>query len=165
MSVVFQSIFKKYDANGDGKFDKEEVRFMCYDLGHFFTDAEFEAAWTLLDADGSGFIEKDEFLNFWRNEDRFTKLRMDDDQLSLLTEMSRYFQTFDKDKNGSLDRAEMKAMCDDMQRNGFKLKEMNFSVEGLDRNGDGNITFNEYIAYMVDAGALDPANGVRPVHG
>ena len=48
-----------------------EVRFMCYDLGHYFTDDEFDVAWTLLDADGSGFVEKQEFLNFWRNDDRY----------------------------------------------------------------------------------------------
>ena len=90
-AMEFESIFKKYDSDGNGKFDKTEFGHICYSLGcvpprytataasrshrQFFTPAELDAAFTLIDADGSGFIERDEFMHFWRTDNRFAKVR------------------------------------------------------------------------------------------
>lgn len=80
MSLVFNRIFQKYDSNGDGKINKTEFGKICYELGHYFSDDELEIAFGLVDSDGSGVIDKSEFLNFWRSDKRFDGLRLDDKQ-------------------------------------------------------------------------------------
>jgi hypothetical protein len=80
MSVIFNKIFKKYDVDGDGKINKMEFGKICYELGHYFSPDELEIAFGLVDSDGSGVIEKEEFLNFWRSDDRFDRLRLDEKQ-------------------------------------------------------------------------------------
>jgi Ca2+-binding EF-hand superfamily protein len=151
------------DTDGDGKFSKDEFRDMCWDLGHFFDGKELDVAFNLVDADGSGFAERAEMLNFWRTEDRFDHLKLGEAQMAKLQELSGYFKFFDKDKNGRLDREEMGKMMQHMEKSGYLLKQMNFSIEGLDKNHDGMVHFNEFVAYMIDLGALD--GETRPAHG
>ena len=52
MSTVFNTIFRKYDSNGDGKITKEEFQKICYALGHFLETDELEIAFALVDSDG-----------------------------------------------------------------------------------------------------------------
>jgi hypothetical protein len=84
MSVVFNKIWAKYDVNKDNKISREEFRRICYELGHYLDDKELTVAFTLIDGDGSGEIDRDEFLTFWRNDDRFEKLRLTDEQTAKL---------------------------------------------------------------------------------
>ena len=86
MSVIFNKIFEKHDVNHDGKINKAEFRNICYDLGHYFSDDELEIAFALLDSDGSGELEKEEFLTFWRSDDRFERLRLTDAQHTTLSQ-------------------------------------------------------------------------------
>jgi hypothetical protein len=80
----------------------------------------------------------------------------------ILSTVGAYFRFYDKDGSGCLyvgrgmfycesdltnfvirDKKEFKSMCDHMMKNGYDLKRLNFSFETLDRDGDGQITFNE----------------------
>jgi Ca2+-binding EF-hand superfamily protein len=61
----FDSIFAKYDENLDGKFSKEEFGKICYSMGHYFSASELDAAFVLVDVDGSGYVEREEFIKFW----------------------------------------------------------------------------------------------------
>jgi len=84
MSDVVASTFKKYDTNGDGKLSKDEFGQLVYDLGYHFKPEELKIAFDLLDANGSGSIDLPEFLNFWKEDNRFERLRLDDQQLQKL---------------------------------------------------------------------------------
>lgn len=79
--------------------------------------------------------------------------------------VSEEFRSFDSDKSGQLDNGEFKKMCDSMEAKGWNLKAINFSLEALDLNRDGLVSFNEYVAKMIDLGALDKVDGTRPIHG
>lgn len=76
--------------------------------------------------------------------------------------IGQFFQKFDKDESGALDAAEFALMHKEMQRNS---KPVNIDFSTLDRNSDGKITFNEFIYFMIDRGALDAEDGTRPLHG
>jgi Ca2+-binding EF-hand superfamily protein len=85
-SVVFERIYKKYDANNDGKINRQEFQKICYELGHFLSEDELTIAFALVDSDGSGQIEKSEFKTFWQTDDRFKRLRLDDAQATKLAQ-------------------------------------------------------------------------------
>ncbi len=72
-----------------------------------------------LDADKDGFVSKDEFLS--RRKEVFADL--------------------DKDKNGSIDPAELRAPMD--ERDDIRSKRM---IKRLDANGDGKVTKDEFVA-------------------
>lgn len=163
MSVV-EAILKKHDPQGKG-LTKKKFQDIAYDLGHYLDDAEVDQAFFLLDASGDGLIDASEFRNFWRNDDRFDKLRLDDAQLSKLQQMGDYFRFFDSEGTGDLNEEEFRNMTAHMEKGGYDLKKINFSYEALDANGDGKVSFNEYVNKMIDLGALDAFDGTRPVHG
>lgn len=165
MSTIFNAIWKKYDKDGSNSIDMEEFRNMCADLGHYMNDAQLKAAFQLLDRDGDKSVSREEFLAFWREDDRFARLQLDDAQLAKMVQLGDYFRHFDRDRNGTLDKKEFAAMGEHMAKNGYNLKMMNFNFDAIDKDGSGAVTFNEYIAYMVDMGALDKVDGTRPVHG
>ena len=93
MSTVFNTIFRKYDSNGDGKITKEEFQKICYALGHFLETDELEIAFALVDSDGSGEIEREEFLEFWRQDNRFDRLQLDDEQHAKLAQSTLNLST------------------------------------------------------------------------
>ena len=80
--------------------------------------------------------------------------------------MGDYFRYFDSDGNGELNEDEFNMLCLHMvEVGGYDLNRLNFKIEVLDKDGDGVVTFNEYIVHMIGLGALDGKDGSRPVHG
>lgn len=102
---------------------------------------------------------------YTQNDDRFERLRLDDSQQRRLVDLSGYFRSFDKDNSGVLDRKEFEQLCKSMEAGGYNLKRLNFRMDALDKNGDGQINFNEFINYFIGLGALDTVDGTRPTHG
>lgn len=78
---MLQALFDKFDSNRDGRFGKGEFAKMSYSMGHYLSDYELEVAFALIDSNGSGYIERNEFERFWRTDARFDKVRLDDAQL------------------------------------------------------------------------------------
>lgn len=78
MSVVVNALLEKYDGNRDGKLSMQEFGRVCYALGHYLEqDTELVVAFGLIDVDGSGEIDYDEFAKFWRTDERFAKVRLE----------------------------------------------------------------------------------------
>mmetsp|Transcript_2402 Transcript_2402/g.4541 ORF Transcript_2402/g.4541 Transcript_2402/m.4541 type:complete len:274 (-) Transcript_2402:60-881(-) len=62
-------IFGKYDVNGDQKLDSEEVRMMLKDAGLKLSEEETGEAVRILDSrNKDGYIQFDEFADFWRSK-------------------------------------------------------------------------------------------------
>jgi Ca2+-binding EF-hand superfamily protein len=83
---LFDRIFAKHDVRKDGQIDKQEFQKICYELGHYLSDDELDLAFTLLDSDGSGKIDRAELLNFWRSDDRFDRLQLSETQHTRLAQ-------------------------------------------------------------------------------
>lgn len=62
----------------------------------------------MIDRDGSGTLDYDEFMKWYRSEDKLGKLHLDEDQLEQLSRSSNYFKYWDKDNSGSIDKNEFK---------------------------------------------------------
>ncbi|MDP2437131.1 MAG: EF-hand domain-containing protein [archaeon] len=69
-------VFDKYDTDKSGKISPAEFKEMVYELGYHLSDVEFDLAIKLLDKDGDKEISYSEFAEWWRTEDRFSKLQV-----------------------------------------------------------------------------------------
>jgi calcium-binding protein CML len=56
-----ERVFRKFDANGDGRISRSELGALFESLGHAATDDELARMMAEADADGDGFISLDEF--------------------------------------------------------------------------------------------------------
>ena len=92
-----------------------------------------------VDADGNGSLEFDEFCNLMhaRNKDSNQE-----------DELRARFTLFDKDGNGLITRDELR---DVMTQLGEKMSEDDIDemIEDADKNGDGMINYEEFVAYMM----------------
>lgn len=61
--------------------------------------------------------------------------------------MRRVFHSFDKDKNGVIDRKEFQAIFEDMGKC-LSEEEIKRSMDMLDTNQDGTIDYEEFIGYF-----------------
>jgi calmodulin len=60
-------IFNEYDKNNNGTIERTEFRKLCEALGERLTQRELDEAMFLLDSNGSGKIEWEEFIEYWAN--------------------------------------------------------------------------------------------------
>ena len=132
-----RKVFTEFDENGDGKLTREElVKGLSRVLSQ--EDAEFEVfrIIDMIDADGNGFIEFEEFMQCELHKD---KILTDENLITV-------FNLFDKDKSGAISPSEIQAVLggdSDISENVWKD-----IMKGLDENGDGEIEFKEFKQMM-----------------
>jgi hypothetical protein len=57
--------FEKFDFNKDGSLDTTELSSLCQSMGSTLSRLELESAVFILDKDGDGKIQKQEFIDWW----------------------------------------------------------------------------------------------------
>lgn len=147
-------IFDKYDFDQSGTISPPEFREMVYELGYYLTDREFRMAILMLDTDGDGHVSYPEFLKWWKTDDRFKKLQLSEEQYNLLQYCSTYFQYFDKDRSGVLEKAEFQVCHADLLRNHVTDAPFEKCLASLDTNNDGLVSFNEYVDWLIAIGSI-----------
>jgi Ca2+-binding EF-hand superfamily protein len=138
----------EFDKDGSGSIDHTEFKLLCRDLGYRLNETEFSMAVKVLDADGNGSISYDEFLSWWQSNDRFQQLKLDDARLEKLQKYLGVFNKFDKDGSGSLDRDEIRGFHAEMVKQKLTKKSVDQFVQDVDKNGDGNVSFNEVVEWI-----------------
>merc|ERR1740138_1569271 len=128
--------------------DKARFHKLCYRNGYYLTLTELDDAFDQLDKDGSGVIEFCEFLRWWRDNDRFAHLPLDEDEetRTWAWEVSEYFGGYDTEFRGSLTMDEFTSMFND----GFSETcacSLDDAVAQVDMNHDGRISFNEFMTW------------------
>ena len=117
-------MFDKYNTDPSTGINKEGFHELCYSLGHYLDGEAFEAAWTILDKDGSGYISYDEWKEWWTSVgDRWEHLQLDEDQIKALVQLHEYFRYFDVNSDGSLSEEEFEQAYEYMLQTGYALKE------------------------------------------
>ncbi len=128
--------FKEYDADGDGKITKEEMKkSLGEEADDFDTWMDTYMQFLMLDANDDGVVTKDEYAKLY-DEDFEEKLSSKDVD-SLTAEI---YTKADTDKDGNLTKAEIKAIDgEDMEDEEFKE---------FDSDSDGKISKGEFKSAM-----------------
>ena len=125
-----QAKFSKYDRNRAGVISTADCALLLRELGETSIDEEGMSKITLeLDADNSGRIDFREFLDWWQHHG-----------------MQRVFMRFDRDHSGSIDTDELVELLKSL---GLQLSDSQLEAAKtlLDPDGDGSITWAEYIKW------------------
>ncbi|KAJ3275547.1 hypothetical protein HK104_003889 [Borealophlyctis nickersoniae] len=76
--------------------------------------------------------------------------------VTLLSELSAYFQRFDKDQSGAIDVREFKSLYANLVKRGLTRKTLAGTLEELDSNRDGKVSFNEYVGWLMKQMQTNP---------
>ena len=83
-------------------------------MGYHLKDEELELDMKLLDLNGDGQIGYNEFVQWWKTENRFAQLQWSPDRLKLIDALTEKFRQFDKDGSGKIDKKEFSALHRDL---------------------------------------------------
>jgi len=128
------ALFKKYDKNGDGKLQAQELADMMKDL-NWDKSADLAKMVEALDEDKDGEIDLNEFAKL----EAMSKLSRASDQ-----DLKKVFNQFDIDGNGYVTALELATVCESFM-DPAAVQEL---IKGVDHNGDGQLSFEEWVSAM-----------------
>lgn len=128
-------VFMSLDTTGDGRISTGELRAGCQRVfGIEVTPEEVKEILKSIDTDNNGFIDYSEFIIAAMNhETLLSKTRLRD-----------AFAKFDIDGNGTISKAELRAILDLSDDT-----EIHDLLSEVDENGDGEIDYNEFKEMML----------------
>eukprot|EP00761_Pharyngomonas_kirbyi_P002792 gb/GECH01002796.1/.p1 GENE.gb/GECH01002796.1/~~gb/GECH01002796.1/.p1 ORF type:complete len:171 (+),score=45.96 gb/GECH01002796.1/:1-513(+) len=156
--VIIKSLFNKYDESGDGRIDKEEFRSLCEDVGYPLDDEALEYAFRLVDTNGNREVSFDEFLDFWRHNDKFKRLEAS--QLEEMSEAAKLFRRYDLDSDRVISFDEFKVLCQDLGYN-LNADQISHYFSHMDKDNNNSISFSEFVEWLRWFN-FDPSQSVTP---
>jgi Ca2+-binding EF-hand superfamily protein len=151
-------VFDKYDSTGNGKVTKAEFHDLCWGLGHYLDEETFEAAWCEVETEGTGELTFEEFIVWWREDDRWGHLQLTELQLTNMATVHEYFRWFDAEGDGELTHDEFVQLHRYMLESGFEVGDAEEILEEVDTSKNGTVDYNEFVVWMCGVGCLDNAN-------
>lgn len=144
----------RYDKDGSGTLDLDEVRGIFEDLGYRMTEEDIQQFFNDADKDGSGSISKSEFAAAFSSPNLGGAAVMDKickagtviansrggDAVAAVLEA---WQKYDKDSSGSLDYTELALLLSDLGMAQSQV-ELDWLVRKLDRDNSGFVDFEEF---------------------
>merc|ERR1711872_764575 len=127
----FKDAFKKFDAGGEGEIPTSELGTVMKMLGHKLNDEELEECIKMVDADGGGSVDIDEFMELMRTK---TKEAQD--------------EVVDKEGKGEIHTDVIKEI---LQKLDDTLSEADLGdlIAEIDSDGSGWVDYDEFKALML----------------
>jgi Ca2+-binding EF-hand superfamily protein len=124
-----KDVFDAVDADGGGALDREEIRVLCEKLLQLtLTEPQLDDGMAEMDADGGGEVSFQEFYTWWDQcqDGVLGEAKKVIEGNTLRAGIREYFEKVDADGSGTLDREEIRALCQDMLK-------MDITEEQLDQ--------------------------------
>lgn len=144
---VSRRIFNKYDSGGSGHISTGQFQAMALDFGVFLSGNALSLAVKMIDHDGNGTIEYEEFLN-WYKQSSFSSLSLDDQTLERRSSAAKLFRKYDDDNSGIIEVAEFKGLYTELKMLNLTKHSCEKAMEDMDSDGDGKIEFNEFVEWI-----------------
>lgn len=132
-------IFNEVDTDRSGELDEDEFLVLCAKLG-LTSRAEALNHFAVLDADNSGTVDFEEFIEWWPMYGKLFAAAQADD-LTLI----RVFNEVDTDRSGEIDTEEFLALCTKLGVTSTE-EALGYFAE-VDTDGSGEISFTEFAAW------------------
>ncbi|CAJ2676070.1 putative calcium-binding protein CML25-like [Trifolium pratense] len=152
LAAELEEVFKKFDANGDGKISASELGSIMANLGQPSTEQELNSMIREVDADGDGCINLQEFIEL-------NTKGVDSDEI--LENLKDAFAVFDMDGNGCITAEELNTVMRSLGEE-CSLAECRRMIGGVDSDGDGMIDFEEFRMMMMMGSRHDTTDRVKP---
>ena len=133
-----ERVFNKFDSSGDGRISFSELAAIFDSLGHPATSSELARMIAEADSDGDGFISLEEFVEL-------NTIKVDPN--AALEDLRHAFSVFDLDHNGSISAEELARVLRSLGE-GVSVAQGKKMIDGVDRGGDGLVSFEEFKVMM-----------------
>merc|ERR1719474_1558216 len=149
VSVSFSSAldvkkaFRKFDSNGDGHLDRNELKQLLISSGKNVSDQEVAALFAKGDIDGDGMIDIQEFVKLMFPAATAT-LQKVQQSFKSLNDVKAAFRRFDTDGDGHISRNELRQVM-----SSFTDSEVDAVFSLGDKDQSGGIDYQEFIALML----------------
>ena len=136
VDVTKFSLLISYLWNQSGCIERSELKDVMGEFGDEPTKEEIDEMILLVDENGDGEIDFEEFLTLMR-------LRMGESGEDAEQNLRDVFNIFDADGSGFIDRHEMRLICAKLAQD-LTEDEIGQLIEVVDQDGDGEISFEEF---------------------
>lgn len=141
-----RATFDKFDKNGDGIVDKDELYEAIHEIDPRMTEEDAQRIIAACDFNVDGGLDLDEFLGaricmkIGEKEERLKKL----------------FKCLDLDDSKYLTADEIIAALESIKGSGIPEVEAQELIKSVDQNGDGKIDYEEFLRMFVDTDVVGP---------
>lgn len=133
-----REVFSKFDTNGDGRLNLEELQAGVKKVkGIGLKEEDVEKVMRVMDSNNNGYIDYTEFIAGCLQSYNYLQE----------THLKSAFTYFDKDGSGTISKDELRA-C--LQNEDFTMSDelIDSLLNEADKNGDGSIDYNEFLEMM-----------------
>jgi len=135
----FKDAFKKFDAAGDGEIPTSELGTVMKMLGHKLNEEELEECIKMVDADGGGSVDIDEFMELMR-----TKTKEAQDEV----EVKEAFRVLDKEGKGEIHTDVIRELLTQLD-DSLSEADLKDLIDEIDSDGSGWVDYDEFKALML----------------
>ncbi|XP_062231036.1 probable calcium-binding protein CML18 [Phragmites australis] len=145
-----EQVFRRYDANGDGKISAEELASVLRALGAPPGPGEVRRMMDEMDADRDGFVDLAEFVAFHCGGGD-GDAGSGEQEAATEAELREAFRMYDADRNGLISAWELHRV---LRQLGDKCSVSDCSrmIRSVDGDGDGSVNFDEFKKMMGSGG-------------
>ncbi|KAI3910419.1 hypothetical protein MKX01_034813 [Papaver californicum] len=143
-----EGVFKRFDANGDGKISSTELSDVLKALGSETSPEELKQMMDEIDTDGDGFIDLKEFADFHRGTTDGSDVN-GSNVADGIRELKDAFEMYDKDKNGLISAAELHMVLKCLGEV-CTVHDCSRMISSVDAVGDGTVNFEEFKKMMTN---------------
>ncbi|XP_077991553.1 neo-calmodulin-like [Glandiceps talaboti] len=130
--------FKRFDKDGNGKIDTNELENVLKSLGQNPTEADVRDMIKKFDADGNGTIEVDEFVTTMQKVIKVPSCEED---------VREAFNVFDADNSGYITADELRHVSA-LIGVGFSDDVVEEKIRKADTDGDGKVQYEEFLQFV-----------------